>query len=164
MSTFQLEPDVVGLWGEDMDFDANRDPQLIGPFHYAIDIWAGQDLVTTDPFFFVTRRLADAIATANLTGVGFAPVTVTAGEHGQLIDDKAPLPDLVRLVFNGAAGDDFYLFEDIDLRVSERAMAMLQDFNLGRADIEPVDGDRIRQSDPISPAIWADGVTVAGRV
>lgn len=139
MSKYQIEPDVVGLWGDNMDFDATRAPQLIGPFHYAIDIWVGQDLVTTDPFFFVTRGLADAIVAANLTGVDFAPVTVTAGEQGQLVDDNAPLPDLVELVFNGDHGDDFYLFEDIDLCVSERAMAMLRDFNLGRADIEPVD-------------------------
>lgn len=138
MTRYQIEPDVVGLWGDNMDFDANRDPQLVGPFHYAIDIWTGQDLVTTDPFFFVTRRLADTIETGNLTGVEFAPVTVTAGEQGQLVDDNAPLPDLVQLVFSGTAGDDFYLFEDIDLRVSERAMSMLREFNLGRADIEPV--------------------------
>lgn len=139
MSSYQIEPDVVGLWGDDMDFDANRDPQLIGPFHYAIDIWTGQDLVTTDPFFFVTRRLAEAIHQAGLTGVEFAPVTVTPGEQGQLGSSSAPLPDLVQLVFTGSESDDLYLFEGIDLRVSERAMALLREFNLGRADIETVD-------------------------
>lgn len=136
MSSYQIEPDVVGLWGNDMDFDANRDPQLVGPFHYAVDIWTGQDLVTTDPFFFVTKRLADAIRAAGLTGVEFAPVKVTPGDQGQLVDDNAPLPDLVQLVFTGGPAGDLYLFEDIDLRVTERAMAVLRDFNLGRADIE----------------------------
>ncbi|MGH4000306.1 MAG: hypothetical protein ACRDTJ_22920 [Pseudonocardiaceae bacterium] len=139
MSSYQIEPDVVGLWGDDMDFDANRDPQLVGPFHYAIDIWTGQDLVTTDPFLFVTRRLADAIQAAGLTGVEYAPVKVTPGEQGQLVDDNTPLPDLVQFVFTGNAADDLYLFEDVDLRVSARAMALLRDFNLGCADVEQVD-------------------------
>lgn len=42
------------------------------------------------------------------------------GEHGRLVDDDALLPDLVQLVFYGSSGNNFYVLEGIDLRVSER--------------------------------------------
>jgi hypothetical protein len=86
LTLFQIEPDVVGECGDQMDYDAHRTPQLVGPFHYVIDSWAGEDLVTTHPYFFVTRKLADAITAVGLTGTGidFAPARVTISEEGSL--------------------------------------------------------------------------------
>lgn len=137
MTVFQIEPDVVGEWGDQMDYDAHRDPQLVGPFHYAIDSWAGEDLVTTHPYFFVTRRLAEAIASAALSGVQFAPVRVTLAEQGSLSEGWG-LPDLVQLVFTGDSSSDLFLQDRVDLRVSGRAMEILRHFNLGEADVDEI--------------------------
>lgn len=29
MTLFEIEPDVVGEWGDHMDYDAHRNPQLV---------------------------------------------------------------------------------------------------------------------------------------
>lgn len=135
---FQIEPDVVGEWGDQMDYDAHRVPPLVGPFHYVIDSWAGEDLVTTHPYFFVTRRLADAISDAGLTGVDFAPTRVTVSEPGSLSPDWGE-PDLFQLVFCGDVHSDIYLHDQVDLRIRTRAMDVLNSFNLGGAEIETVE-------------------------
>ena len=140
MTLFQIEPDVVGEWGDQMDYDARRVPQLVGPFHYVIDSWAGEDLVTTHPYFFVTRKLADAIAAAGLTGVDFAPARVSVSEQGSLSPEWGE-PDLLQLVFVGDANSDIYLHDRVDLRVQGRAMDVLNRFNLGDADVDVVEAD-----------------------
>lgn len=78
MSIYQIEQDIVGHWGEDVDYDPAREPRLVGPFHYVLDSWSGEDLITTHPLFFVTRRLANAITAAGLTGVEFTPTRVSS--------------------------------------------------------------------------------------
>lgn len=139
MTLFQIEPDVVGEWGDHMDYDANRVPQLVGPFHYVIDSWAGEDLVTTHPYFFVTRKLADAITAAGLTGIDFAPARVTISEQGTLSPEWGE-PELLQLVFVGDANSDIYLHDRVDLRIRARAMEVLNAFNLGDADVDVVEG------------------------
>ncbi|GGR63864.1 hypothetical protein J2S40_004771 [Nocardioides luteus] len=138
MTLFQIEPDVVGEWGDQMDYDAHRTPQLVGPFHYVIDSWAGEDLVTTHPYFFVTSKLADEIRTAGLSGVEFAPARVSISEQGSLSPEWGE-PDLLQLVFVGDANSDIYLHDRVDLRVSARAMEVFNRFNLGDADVDVVD-------------------------
>lgn len=139
MTLFQIEPDVVGEWGDQMDYDAHRVPPLVGPFHYVIDSWAGEDLVTTHPYFFVTRKLADAITAAGLTGIDFARARVTISEQGSLSPEWGE-PELLQLVFVGDANSDIYLHDRVDLRVRARAMEVLNAFNLGDADVDVVDG------------------------
>ena len=136
---FQIEPDVVGEWGDHMDYDAHRNPQLVGPFHYVIDNWTGQDLVTTHPYFFVTRKLADAIVAAGLTGVDSAPVRATVSELGSLNPDWGE-PDLLQLIFTGDATSDIFLHARVDLRVRARAMEVINNFNLGDATVDLIEG------------------------
>lgn len=99
---YQIEPDVVGEWGDDVDYDPAREPRLVGPFHYVLDSWTGEDLVTTHPFFFVTRRLEDAIMAAELTGVEFVLVTVSS--EGWATPARPELPELAQLDFTGGRG------------------------------------------------------------
>lgn len=138
MTTFQIRPNVIGEWGEEMDFDASREPRLVGPFHYAVDSWSGEDLVSTHPFYFVTRRLADAITAAGLSGVRFAPAKVTASEQAIEIGEETALPDLVQLEVVGDESSDFHLHRGVYLRVSERAMDLLRGFELGIARVHEV--------------------------
>lgn len=131
MATFQIRPSVIGEWGEEMDFDANREPRLIGPFHYAVHSWSGEDPVSTHPFYFVTRRLADAITAAGLSGVRFVPARVIASEQAIEMGEEPVLPDLVQLDVIGDESGDFYLHRGVYLRVSERTMDLLRGFDLG---------------------------------
>lgn len=135
MSIYQIEPDIAGEWGEDVDYDPAREPRLVGPFHYVLDSWSGEDLVTTHPFFFVTRRLADAITAAGLTGVEFTPTRVSS--EGWVTPSRPELPDLLQLVFTGDTDSDLLLHKS-DLRVSGRTIEVLRMFNLGAADIDLV--------------------------
>lgn len=135
---FQIEPGVVGEWGDQMDYDAHRTPQLVGPFHYVIDSWAGEDLVTTHPYFFVTSRMADAITAAGLSGIEFAPARVTISDQGSLSPEWGK-PELLQLVFVGDIDSDIHLHDRVDLRASARAMEVFNRFNLGDADVNVVD-------------------------
>ena len=105
---------------------------------YEFDDWLGDDLVTSTPAVLATARVRDAIGAAGLTGVQFAPVTVTRSE---LFADLGggDLPERAWLRPGGRADlDDFWSVDRRDLVVSERAWELLRCFSLVHCDVTPV--------------------------
>lgn len=137
MTSYQLAPEVAGGLGPATVFDQSAVPWRITRLEYRFDDWLGDDLVTSTPAVLATVRVRDAIRDAGLTGVQFAPVTVTRSE---LFDDLGggDLPEWVWLLPVGRTDvDDFWSADRRDLVVSERALVLLQRFNLVHCDVTP---------------------------
>lgn len=105
---------------------------------YEFDDWLGDDLVTSTPVVLATARVRDAIREAGLTGVQFAPVTVTRSE---LLADLGggELPEWAWLRPVGRADVDDWSADRRGLVVSERAWELLRRLSLVRCDVTPVD-------------------------
>lgn len=135
MTSYALEPEVAGSLGPSTRFGAGVGE--IVALGYAFDDWLGDDLVTSTPAVLATARVRDAIREAGLTGVQFAPVTVTRSE----LFDKlggGDLPEWVWLRPVGRADvDDFWSADRRDLVVSERAFDLLQRFSLVHCEVTP---------------------------
>lgn len=135
MPSYELEPEVAGSLGPATCWDAAQ--KQITRLDFEFDDWLGDDLVTSTPVVLATARLCDAIADAGLTGVEFAPVTVSRSElfaelHG------GELPAWVWLRVTGRREvDDFWTEVRRDLVVSERALAVARRFSLDRCIVRP---------------------------
>jgi hypothetical protein len=135
MTSFDLEPEVAGGLGPGTRWGAG--PNEIVQLDYEFDDWLGDDLVTSTPVVLATARARDAIRAAGLTGVEFAPVTVSRSELFADLND-GDLPEWVWLRAVGEPGvDDFWTGGRSDLTVSERALTVLQPLALDHCIVTP---------------------------
>lgn len=138
----RFEAEVAGGLGPGVDHDPSREPRLVGPLHYEFDGWLGDDIVTTSGYWIVSAPLADALRASTLSGFELAEVVVTTEQQFGALPLPRPFPERwERLVPTGsrAAGDDLVLEDRVDLLVSDAALALLQEFEIGEAFTTPAD-------------------------
>lgn len=87
-------------------------------------------MLETFPCFIVTERLAAAIESSELTGAQFERVDIAKSALFEEVHAELNLPEFRRLHVVGASNADFTLDEQQRLRVSDAALALLQQFTL----------------------------------
>jgi uncharacterized repeat protein (TIGR02543 family) len=142
MKYFSIEPEVAGGWGKNTVFE--RTPgkgTIVHKLHYVFDGWLGDELLTSTPCFIVSKRLADEIEKAHLTGIRFDKVEVSTSGEFQDLHPDVQLPLFVWLRIDGKPGeDDFGLRKGIRMIVSQTALTVLQS-GISHAVIKQFEGD-----------------------
>ncbi|GAB3566750.1 hypothetical protein GCM10027405_26270 [Arthrobacter alkaliphilus] len=137
MKYYRVEPAVDGSLGEMAEFVRGSENRMLVTFHMVLHDWLGDDLVTTTPGFAVTRALADRLQKSGLTGFDLKDMHLSISPQGTELMrfGDAEVPDLVWLDPVGRFGEgDFFMDRDVpDLIVSEKALRVLQEFDLKRA-------------------------------
>ncbi len=132
---YAIEPEVAGGWGANTIFD--RIPgkgTFVHKLHYQFDGWLGDELVESSACYIATERLASEIKHAQLTGVRFDEVEVTASDQFKELYPDRQLPGFVWLKAEGMLGkDDFALGPDLRLVVSEQALELLERVGISHA-------------------------------
>jgi hypothetical protein len=131
-----LSPEVPGRLTSDTVRDQSVWPPRISDVHYEVQDWLGDDLLTSFPVFLISPRAGAALEAAGLPGFVLADADITIEDDMQDIVD--PIVRTFRwLRVTGAAGDtDVGFDERAHLVVSDRALDVLQDFQLDHCDIE----------------------------
>ncbi len=80
MKYFELEPEVVGGWGDSTDADVSVHPPRVKKLHYRFDGWLGDVLLESFPCFIITVAAAAALEEVKLTGYRLAPVKISKAE------------------------------------------------------------------------------------
>jgi hypothetical protein len=140
MTHYKVGPIVDASQGDMTEFVPGFENQKLETFHMVLEDWNSNDIVTTSPGFAVTRPLADRLAQSDLSGFELKDMYLSISENGTraMREKGALIPELIWLDVDGADGEaDFFLTKTYPpLVVSERALALLQEFNLANADIE----------------------------
>jgi hypothetical protein len=141
MRYFLLSPEVAAMGlGKNTQLDRSVHPPIITHLHYDFDVWLGDDLLECFPCFVSTRRLANAISEARLTGLEFGPVEITTSGLFRDLYPDSNLPEFLWLKVQGKSGkDDFGLDKDGRLVVSEHALHILKNKNLEHCDVSEID-------------------------
>jgi hypothetical protein len=133
-----LEPEVAGAWGPNTLADTSVHPPLVSRLHYEFDDWLGDELLESFPCFIVTARLGAELERARLTGFVLDDVEISVSENFEELDPDATLPPFRWLRISGEAGQaDFGVASDQRLVVSDRALAILERFQLQNAERSP---------------------------
>ena len=139
-TSYQLEPEVAGGFGDATVIDASVTPEVVTQLEYRFDGWLGDELVEFITVHLVTTRVRDALVDAGITGIRFAPVTVSRSEQFDEVHSGEPLPEWVWMQVVGApAHDDAWIGAGQMLTVSERMLAVLQRFSLSHCRIAPIE-------------------------
>lgn len=134
---YLIEPEVAGGLGDSTVMDNNFHPPVVRRLEYRFEGWLGDELLESFPCFIVSESLAEKLIDSNLTGVTFAPVSVTKSEEFRELHPHVSLPKFLWLKVEGSAGnDDFGVSVDHRLVVSYAAMDVLSTARLENADIE----------------------------
>lgn len=137
----RFEAEVAGGLGEGIDYDPRREPRLVGPLHYEFAGWLGDDIVTTSGYWLVSEPLAEALRASDLTGFELEEAVVTKEQQFGMLPLPRPFPDRwERLVPTGSRPADDVVIEDrVDLLLSDRALSLLQQFQITEAFTTPAD-------------------------
>jgi hypothetical protein len=138
MKFYILEPEVAGGWGPSTKFTRTRGkPVVVHELHYEFDGWLGDELLESTPVFIVTRRSADRLRAAKLTGMVVKPVKISKSEQFTDLYGDRELPEFVWIdIVGNAASDDFGMYKDGRLVVSKRALDALKKSQLDHCEIE----------------------------
>lgn len=135
MNYFLLSPEVAGGLGKNTVMNRTVHPPAISRLHYELDGWLGDELLESFPCFVVTRRLADAIENAGLSGVSFGDLEVTTSEQFKELYPDRDLPQFVWMKVMGKAGkQDFGLDDQNRLIASEKALDVLKTMRVDNCD------------------------------
>jgi hypothetical protein len=134
MGYHKLSPEVPGGLGDNTVLDTSLHPPRVVQLEFVLDNWFGADIIESFPVFLVTEALAEALADSGLGVFELrdAAVTVTpeADDLRQQLDIPA-FPTFRWFHVTGTAGsDDFGVDHMGSLVVSDRGLALLQQFNL----------------------------------
>jgi len=143
MEYYKLIPEVAGELGEESILEFNNGIISEVKFlNYTFFGWLGDELLTSDPCFIITKELATAMKVANLLGFALQEIRISVSE--QFIDfyGNKKLPEFIRLIpWKLYPNDiiervnDFYLTKRNDLIVSERALSLIKKYKLNNCDI-----------------------------
>ena len=146
MKYYQIHPQVDGHFGRNTVFiDESARPIQIEKLHMELDSFTGDDIITSIGIYVVTDQLAGILQSAvpKISGISFADVEISKSDEYYWNQTKgydyAPeqLPKFVWLKVSGEAGvDDFAKPSKGHLVVSERALHVLQSFNLEHCKIK----------------------------
>ncbi|HHF3152705.1 TPA: hypothetical protein ACVOZG_004675 [Vibrio diabolicus] len=136
MSQYLIEPEVPGSLGENTLANFDLHPPIIEKLHLQFDGWLGDDLLTSFPCFLVTERLATALSSSQLSGYNLEVAEISTSDVFEELYPECTLPRFSWLQVSGTIGkDDFSVTNDGLLLVSERAMVLLQRYQLENSDI-----------------------------
>jgi len=135
---YVVEPEVAGGLGNQSVLDRSRHPPIVKRLHYVFSGWMGDDIVETFPCFIVTSRLAEAIASAGLSGAELDDVVIS--KEPQFVrfspEVASSMPEWRWLRPAGEPhASDFWQRPDGRLVVSERSLDVLRRFNLNHAEV-----------------------------
>ncbi|PZM78814.1 MAG: hypothetical protein DKT66_23225 [Candidatus Melainabacteria bacterium] len=128
MGYYKIGAQCIGTFDkvEDEDTDAIIGEELV------VDHWPEDDILSAMVGgHFVTRRLADALSNAALTGFQLKPVNIVEGEQlyvSRKVHPGEEMPEILQLELTGKAGKDDFGRDKV-LVVSERAMELLKKFS-----------------------------------
>jgi hypothetical protein len=133
-----VAPEVAGGLGERTECSHRSDGEfVVSRLHYEFCGWLGDELLETFPCFIVTRRLAERLEAAGLSGFILVEVEVTASAEFEDLYPGRVLPEFVWLKVHALArAADFGLTRDKRLIVSERALNVLRTGQLAYAEIK----------------------------
>lgn len=137
MIEYVIKPEVAGGLGSLSKIDKSTHPPFVTRLHYEFSGWMGDDIVETFPTFIVTDALFGAIESSRLSGVEFDDVIVTKDrQFEQLFPDVASsLPRWYWLRPVGRTHTSDFSQDDAGrLIVSEKALELLQGFNINNAE------------------------------
>lgn len=132
-----IEPEVAGGLGSETAIDTSSHPPVVTRLHYEFDGWLGNDLLESFPCFIVSDQLRQKIVSNLLTGVTFDEVVITKSLEFSIQSPNIALPKFSWMKIYGKIGEsDFAIAEDFRLVVSQKAMEVLNNFNLSAATFE----------------------------
>lgn len=123
MTYYAIKPEVAGGFGDGTEFiERTTRPPGLAQFHYEINTWAGDDLLTTVGCYIASTRLIEAFSAAKLTGWSEADVKVSVSDQFHLTCPGKELPSFRWLKVHGKPLHDDFAFSDARLVVSQRAL------------------------------------------
>jgi hypothetical protein len=139
MNYFIIEPDVAASLGEETVLDAAMHPPRVEHLHIVMEGWFGDGLLEVFPCFLFREDLSKAIKKADLVGVEFTPLTMTVSEEFRHQSPRVDIPVFIWGKIVGAQEQsDFFLTDGHKLVVSDRALEILESFNIANAKVEQV--------------------------
>jgi hypothetical protein len=145
---FIVEPSVDGEIDSVSDF--GLEPQVAQReaknLEYLIDVWSGNDVITSTPFFLVTPRFAAKADKSKLTGAVFTQLVIKKADQfdGWEVNKGASLPELLWMRVIGQPGnDDIGITPRGSLVVSEKCMIVLNTLQVDNASVYRWDGEEI---------------------
>lgn len=123
---YLLEPEVPGELGERTLIDTTQWPPVVSVLHLDVFGWLGDSLLACHPVFMVTPKVAHALTSAEITGVNFADLEVTANYVYKEMQPGKPLPELLWMQITGEGDMDVTTNDRANLYVSERCLAVLR--------------------------------------
>ncbi len=135
MTCYELEPEVAGGFGHTTVIETSVTPNVVTRLEYEFDGWLGDELVESISVHLVTTRVREALVDAEITGIRFAPVTVSRSDQFDEVH-RGGLPEWAWMQVVGApARDDAWIGDGQILTVSGRMLAVLQRFPLSHCRI-----------------------------
>ncbi|MCW3071231.1 MAG: hypothetical protein JWO44_1121 [Bacteroidetes bacterium] len=131
-----FEPEVAGNITKSDFLDKDTMPPQINTLRYTFDGWLGDDILESILVFVVSERLKKSIEKENLTGIAFNDVEILISEQFNELYPNKKLPEFYWLKITGIAKKDDFGCADKRLIVSQKALSLLEGFNIEHADVE----------------------------
>ena len=144
MNYFALEPEVAGnIFGVKSVVDVSVHPPKVTHLDYQFDGWLDDEILASFPCFIVTLKLKNVLATSKFSGVEFDACDVSRSDaFDEWYPDKQ-LPNFAWLKVFGRAGvDDFGLYENKRLVVSEPVLKTLQQFHFEHCTVKEFEPEK----------------------
>ncbi len=136
MSQYLIEPEVPGSLAENTLANFDVHPPIIEKLHFQFDGWLGDDLLTSFPCFLVSERLAMALRSSQLSGYNLEVAEISSSDVFEELYPECTLPRFSWFQVSGTIDEDDFSVTDTGLLlVSERAMVLLQKYQLKNADV-----------------------------
>lgn len=127
---------------DDQTINENKDTQTVENIGIMIDFWPADDLFSIAPLFFVTERLRSILKSKKFPELEFKKITrIVRGSNFVANFPDAELPDWYwEIKINGNIGvDDFSVWQNSFLIVSERALHLLRDNHVTHAEADLIE-------------------------
>jgi hypothetical protein len=144
MTFYNLKCEVPGSLGTQTIFDKQVTPWVVKGLHVIFDGWLGAELLTVSSTLLVTESLMNTLS-FNFSGiVNYEHFYVEESENFRILQPDVDLPKFSRMIIaSNPFKDDFALtrYNGLynQLIISNRALEILQGFNLGNYSIEIAD-------------------------
>ena len=135
MAYYVLEPEAAGGLGPRTVLDTAAHPPVVSRLHYEVEGWLGDDLLESTPCYLVNPAVGPALESAGVSGFELASAEVTVADDAQDVVD-ARVTTFCWLRPLGKPGiDDLGVAPDASLVVSDKALDVLNQFQLDHCDV-----------------------------
>ncbi len=136
---FVVQPLVGGELGLDVEYDRSTHPPGINRVQYVLDYPTTEDLLESFPAYIVSEALAERMTAARLPGFALDDAEVRPGDNYVALYGNVPHKRYRWLRIEPHTPDtDVWLGDELQLCVSDRMMAVLEEAELSAAEIEPL--------------------------